>query len=467
MGKIKSKLYDWKDRLKDRHMLSLVVTLVTVIAVLGLYTYKRERQFRQTAENNYNMAFFELVSYVENVETYLAKSLISSTPEHGAETLTHVWREANLAQSYLARLPMGSQELANTSKFLNQVSDYSFSLSRKNINNQNLTDDDFNNLKELHTYSVDLENTLNQLSADINDGRIKWGELTNKGSSVFLTQVSNISKDSFENLEENFHEYSGLIYDGAFSEHMTSVEKKGLTGEEISEEEAKKIATDFIGNDRVGEINSNGVSEDTDIPSYDFSIKAKNDKNEIITVSVSKKGGHIIFMNYNRNIEAESISQERADEIGKDFLNSKGFPNMKETYYLKQNGIVTINYAYNQKSTNGDVIVYPDLIKVKVALDNGEILGIETTGYLNSHYERNIPTAKITKEKAKENLNKSLQIESEGMAIIPTEFKTEIFCWEFKGKVDDTEFLVYINAETGAEEDILVIKNTPNGTLTM
>ena len=467
MGKIKSKLYDWKDRLKDRHMLSLVVTLVTVIAVLGLYTYKRERQFRQTAENNYNMAFFELVSYVENVETYLAKSLISSTPEHGAETLTHVWREANLAQSYLARLPMGSQELANTSKFLNQVSDYSFSLSRKNINNQNLTDDDFNNLKELHTYSVELENTLNQLSADINDGRIKWGELTNKGSSVFLTQVSNISKDSFDNLEENFHEYSGLIYDGAFSEHMTSVEKKGLTGEEISEEEAKKIATDFVGNDKIGEINSNGVSEDTDIPSYDFSIKAKNDKNEIITVSVSKKGGHIIFMNYNRNVEAESISQERADEIGKDFLNSKGFPNMKETYYLKQNGIVTINYAYNQKSTNGDVIVYPDLIKVKVALDNGEILGIETTGYLNSHYERNIPTAKITKEKAKENLNKSLQIESEGMAIIPTEFKTEIFCWEFKGKVDDTEFLVYINAETGAEEDILVIKNTPNGTLTI
>ncbi len=467
MGKIKSKLYDWKNRLKDRHMLSLVVTLITIIAVLGLYTYKRERQFRQTTENNYNMAFFELVSYVENVETYLAKSLISSTPEHGAETLTHVWREANLAQSYLARLPMGSQELANTSKFLNQVSDYSFSLSRKNINNQDLTDDDFSNLKELHTYSVELENTLNQLSADINDGRIKWGELTNKGSSVLLTQVSNISKDSFSNLEENFHEYSGLIYDGAFSEHMTSVEKKGLTGEEISEEEAKKIATDFIGNDKIGEINSNGVSEDIDIPSYDFSIKTKNDKNEIITVSVSKKGGHIIFMNYNRNVEAESISQERADEIGKDFLNSKGFPNMKETYYLKQNGVVTINYAYNQKSTNGDVVVYPDLIKVKVALDNGEILGIETTGYLNSHYERNIPVAKITKEKAKENLNKSLQIESEGMAMIPTEFKTEIFCWEFKGKVDGTEFLVYINAETGAEEDILVIKNTPNGTLTM
>ena len=93
------------------------------------------------------MSFYELVDYVDNVKTYLAKSLISTTPEHGADTLTHIWREANLAQSYLSRLPIESQELENTEKFLNQVSDYSYTLSRKNINNQSLTDDDLNNLQ--------------------------------------------------------------------------------------------------------------------------------------------------------------------------------------------------------------------------------------------------------------------------------------------------------------------------------
>ena len=272
MTSLKEKIYDWRNRLRDRHMLSLVVTLVTIITILGLYTYKRERNFRQMTENDYNMAFFELVNYVENVETYLAKSLISSTPQHAAETLTQVWREANLAQAYLSRLPIGANELANTSKFLNQVSDYSFSLSRKNINNEGLTEEDFNNLKQLHTYSVELENTLNQLSADINDGRIKWGELTNKGTSVLVSQVSNISQDSFSNLEENFHEYSGLIYDGAFSEHMTSVEKRGLTGNDISEEEAREIAENFIGNDKIEKIESNGLSENTDIPCYYFNI---------------------------------------------------------------------------------------------------------------------------------------------------------------------------------------------------
>lgn len=466
---IKEKVYDWKNRLKDRHMLTLVVTLVTVIAVLGLYTYKRERTFRQATENDYNMAFFELVDYVQNVETYLAKSLISSTPEHGAEVLTHVWREANLAQAYLAMLPMGSEELANTSKFLNQVSDYSFSLSRKNIYNESLTQEDFDNLKNLHDYSVELENTLNQLSADMNDGRIKWGELNKKGSSIFATQVSNISKDSFSNLEENFHEYAGLIYDGAFSEHLTSVDKKGLTGENIDEEKAKQIAIEFFGNNNINKIESNGISENTNMPCYDFRVTLNGEKDEDnnAIISITEKGGHVVFMNYNRNVEAQTISEERADEMGKEFLANHGFENMEETYYLKQEGVVTINYAYSQNSSNGNVTVYPDLIKLKVALDNGQILGIETTGYLNSHYERKIENINITKEKAKESLNKELQIESEGLAIIPTEFQTEILCWEFKGKVDGTEFLVYINVQTGKEEDILVIKDTPNGTLTM
>ena len=462
MGSIKNKLIDWKNRLKDRHMLSIIVVLFTIIVIMGIIIYKKQAEYRQASENQYNMAFYELVDYVQNVETYLAKSLISSSAEHGAETLTHVWREANLAQAYLSRLPIDSVELEKTAKFLNQVSDYSYSLSRKNINDEELTEEDLNNLEELHGYSVELENTLNQLSADINEGRIKWDELTKKGTVAFAQEVSNISKSSFSNIEENFHEYSGLIYDGAFSEHMTSNTKKGLTGDNIDEEKAKQIAIDFIGQDRVQEISSNGKSENTDIITYDFSVKVNNENEENMNISITEKGGHVLLMNYNRNVEAETISQDRANELGINFLKSKGIENMKETYFLKQDGIITINYAYTQN----DVVIYPDLIKLKIALDNGEIMGIETKGYLNSHEERNIEEVKVSKETAKENLNKNLEIKSENLAIIRTEWKTEVLCWEFKGTVDDTDFLVYINAETGKEEDILVIVDTPNGTLT-
>ena len=461
MTSLKQKVYDWKDRLKDRHMLTIVVVLITIIVALALFTYKKQREYRQASENLYNMAFFELVDYVDSVEIYLSKALVSNTPEHGAETLTYVWREANLAQSYLSRLPINTNELENTSKFLNQVSDYSYSLSRKNINGESLSQDDLNNLNELHQYCVELKNTLNQLSEDLNSGRISWGELTKKGSPMFAQEVSNISKDSFSNLEENFHEYAGLIYDGAFSEHMTNPERKGLTGEEINEETAKGKVEEFFGKDNIKEIKSNGLTENANIPSFDFTV-VKNDGNNA-WISISQKGGHVVFANSTREVGAEVLSQEQANEIGQKFLDSRGIQNLKPTYYLKQNGIVTINYAYVQD----DVTVYSDLIKLKVALDNGEILGMETSGYLNSHTERNFVTPRISQEEARSKINQNLEITSEGLAMIPTEYQTENLCWEFKGNVDNRQFLVYINVETGKEEDVLVILETPNGTLTM
>ena len=452
---------DWIGRLKKGHMLSIIGIFLLIIIILGVILYRSRNEAKQVSENSYNMAFYELVDYVGNVEIYLAKSLISTTPEHGVETLTNLWREANMAQTYLSRLPIETQELENTQKFLNQVSDYSYSLSRKNIYDESLTEEDLNNLKELHTYSLELENTLNQLSEDINSGRMKWGELANKGSQAFAQEVSTTEDTGFSNLEENFHEYSGLIYDGAFSEHLTSQEKKGLTGDDIDEETAKQKVEEFYEKDDIKEINSLGFSENATIPAYSFMIVNNEDEN--ISIAISKKGGHIIYMNYNRDVTAEILSNEEADNKGKEYLEKRGYTNMKETYYLKQEGIMTINYAYVQDG----VVMYPDLIKIKVALDNGDILGVETTGYLNNHTVRDISNIKITKEEAKKTLNSQLNIESEGMAVIPTEWQTEILCYEFKGKVDDTEFLVYINAENGREEDILVIKDTPNGILTM
>lgn len=462
-NKVKNKLLDWKERLKDRHMLTVVIVSLVIIAALGIFAYRKQTEYRQASENSYNMAFYEVVDYVQNVETYLAKALLSSTPEHGAQTLTHVWREANLAQAYLSQLPISNEGLSNTAKFLNQVSDYSYTLSRKNIYNEPLSQEDLDNLKELHSYSVELENTLNQLAEEMNNGRISWGELTKKGTTAFAQQVSNLSKDSFDNVEENFHEYAGLIYDGAFSEHITSQEKKGLIGEEIDPQKAEQIAKEFIGEDKIQQIQLTGESENSNIPSFDFTVTIKDqDSKNPTTISITKKGGHVYYMNSNKEVQAEVLAQEEADEIGKKFLEEKGFPNMKETYYLKQDGIVTINYAYNQEN----VTIYPDLIKLKIALDTGEILGIETSGYLNSHEERKIAKPKITKQQAKKTLNKELEIKSEGLAIIPTQWKSEILCYEFKGTMEDNDFLVYINAENGREEDILMIINTPNGTLT-
>lgn len=440
---------------KNKIWILLSVILLIVIAILGYNLYEQKNKYATITENDYNKAFYEVVDYVQNVKTYLAKTMVSKTAEHGAEMLTHVWRESNLAQSYLGMLPIESQELENTEKFLNQISEFSYSLSRKTIEGNELSDDDMSKIKELYNYSNDLSNTLNEMSDELNNGTLKWADLMKNTESSEIAEVS-----GFDVVEDNFHEFTGLIYDGAFSEHITSSEKKGLTGEDIDEETAKQKAEEFIGKDKIKKTKSNGYVENGDIPVYRFEITTNEEQN--IGISISKKGGHVVFLNYNRNVTEEKISPEEAVQKGKEYLNNKGFPNMQETYYLKENGFITVNYAYKQNN----VVIYPDLIKVKIALDNGEIIGLESTGYLNNHYERNISKNLISIEDAKKQLTNNIEIKSEGLAIIPTEWNTEILCYEFKGKVEDIDFIAYINAETGEEEDILIITNTPNGTLT-
>lgn len=435
--------------------ITVVSILIVAIGILGYNLKVQTEKYSQAKENEYNMALYEVMDYVQNVKTYLAKTMISKSSEQGAQMLTHVWREANLAQSYLGMLPVENQELENTEKFLNQVSEYSYSLSRRNINGENLNDEELGKIKELYDYSFDLSNMLNEISSELNNGTLNWKNLSENNDNMEIAEVS-----TFNVVNENFHEYSGLIYDGAFSEHITSDEKKGLTGEIIDENTAIEKVKQFIGNDKIKNISNNGLVENGNIAVYRFEIDTNEDKK--IGISISQKGGHIVFLNYNREVNEEKLTEQEAIEKGKEYLKQKNFENMQETYYLKESGFITVNYAYKQD----DVIMYADLIKIKIALDNGEIIGLDSTGYLNCHYDREIPKKIISIEKAEENLSDKIEIKSKGMAMIPTEWNTEVFCYEFKGKIEDIDFIAYVNAETGKDEDILIITNTPNGTLT-
>lgn len=444
-----------KKFLKENIQTIIVIVLFLLVIITGYYAYVLRERYINSQKNTYNEAFSNVVNYVNNVENYLSKAMISKSPEYSADTLVQIWRDSSLASSYLAQIPLTDDTLVQTSKFLNQLSDYAYTVSKKNIKQEPLTDEDFDNLKMFHEYSLELENTLNTLENDLASGEWNWNDV--KPAQGFAQVVSNF--DMFENIDSNLNQYEGLIYDGAYSNHIEKADKKGLTGEDINEEEAKQIAKKFLDKE-VKEVKNNGLIKEANIPYYDFNVKYEDDSEA--SISVSKKGGHIIYAEMNRDVKESNISQDSANEKGKAFLERKGFESMKETYYMKEENVVTINYAYEQDG----VIIYPDLIKVKVALDNGEILGIETSGYLNSHTEREISEEGISIEEAKENINENLELTSEGRAIIPTEWKTEVLCYEFKGKVDDKEFLVYINVETGKEEEILVILHTPGGTLT-
>lgn len=461
---IREKLLDFKRRLSDRKMYSIVVVIIGAVAIWGVYQYKHAADLRQELDNQYNRAFFDMAGYVNNVETLLMKSMITSTSGKTASILQEAWRQSNLAQENLGQLPVSQHVLANTSKFLTQVGDLAYALNNQTTDGGKLSKEQYETIEKLHGYSISLKDSLNDLQTQITAGRIKWEKLSNKGTPLFNKTSQDMPRQEFANVDKTFQDYPKLIYDGPFSDHLVTVEPRGVTGEQISPEQAKQKVVEFFGEDKVKAVSDNGRNDSGPINTYSYKVTFKDVPDEqFAIIDVTQKGGHTFMMLYNREVPQESLSVEQAKEVGLKFLESRGYKNMADTYYLKEDNTAVINYAYKQDN----VVVYSDLIKVKVALDNGEIVGFESKGYLSAHIQRNIPTPKVTEQQARAAINSKMQVLSTGLAIIPTNYKTEIFTYEFKGKMNDRDFLVYINAETGKEEDVLMIIDTPGGILTM
>ena len=155
----------------------IIALLAITVFATGYYAYSLREKYLTTITNNYNRAFSEAVNCINNVENFLAKTQITKTTECSAKTLTDVWNDANLAIIYLSEIPFDSEGATNTIKFLNQVSDYSYLLAQKNLKSEELSDQDFENLRKLYNYSKDLELVLNELSEEIYSGNIGWEEL--------------------------------------------------------------------------------------------------------------------------------------------------------------------------------------------------------------------------------------------------------------------------------------------------
>ena len=125
---------------------------------------------------------------------------------------------------------------------------------------------------------------------------------------------------------------------------------------------------------------------------------------------------------------------------------------------------LSVTLAYSKDG----IKCYPDLIKIEVALDNGEIVSYEGKGYISYHSERTPPEAIISDEEAESRIPPELTVVSHCMAYFPTEGKREVYCHELKCEDKDGNLcLIYINAETGAEQAVMLLIEGESGTLAM
>lgn len=420
--------------------------LLAAVTGFGIWQYKRAEELEYSQNIAYSRIFTELTGYVDDMQQQLLKARLINDSGQLVNLSGELYRSTSAAKANLCSLPIEEVSVERTTEFLSQVGDFAHSVAMKVLDGGEMSEKDIATVKNLGEYAQGIKQGLDELLLNVNNGSVSFSK---KSTQKLLGSPTAFAK-GISDVENEVHDYPSLVYDGPFSQHVLNKEAVFLKGKaEINEQTAKSIAETYLG----GELKASGKGEGK-IPSYYFEKGSKR-------IEISRRGGQIIWMLDSRQIGEKKLSLEQAKQYAAQFLRKNGFADMTESYYDIKDDCAVINYAWTQSGYS----VYPDLVKVKVALDNGDVVGFEGKGYIMNHCKRDIPEPIVTPEEAAEAVSKGAHCESVSYALIPLDNGREAFCYELKGKIDDKNFLIYVNTQTGAQEKIMILLETETGVL--
>lgn len=450
----------FKKRTTVRIITFLSAALV-VTGVLALNGYNRARNLELYARSSTQRAFDELVTSVSELSNTLEKSVYVTDPTLESALCTQMFGRAVTAQSVMGELPWSSVELENVSSFLAKVGDYACTLSRTVGDNGGYSDEELENLQSLADTAGVMSLNLQDMQARMLSGNLTMDEVYGAAKQLGSDgEQAPLAGTAFQSIEEEFPELPTLIYDGPFSESMTSSDPKYLEGrDEVSADMARRTAAKFLGLDEssLTELGEMGG----DIPCRCYT--GRTDSGEY-TVYVTKQGGYVMSAICSRIPGSVRVRTEDALKTAEIFANQQGLPGLKKSYHIIENGVLTVNFQYAEDG----VICYPDLVKVSVALDTGAVMDYDAKGYLSCHFDRELPEPEITVQQAREELSPALTIRAQNLALIPSPGGEERLCYEFVcHSQEDRRYVIYVNALTGAQEKILILLEDDSGTLTI
>lgn len=440
---------------------SFTAAAFAVSVGFGVQGYARAEDYRRQLDNGYRQAFTELTAAAGELDAALEKVTYATTPALFATLCAQAYAKALAAQTALGELPYGNVELEQTAAFFAKAGDYAMAMARGTNGEGVCTDENRETLRGLAAAAGELSATLQELQLQLDGGALHPEDVAAVEARLAAAaedggQITGGS--AFQTVEADFPQVPTLIYDGPFSEHLSSRTPQMLEGlPQVTEEEARRAAAAFAGlRAEVFTPTSDGAGN---LPAWGFSALADGGE---LYVEITKQGGQVLQMLSSRPVGEAALSRKEGVEQAASFLDAHGYQDMAPSYFLEGDGILTVHFA----PVLDGVYCYPDLVKVGVALDNGDVVSFEAHGYLMKHGAREPAAPAVSADEAAERVDSSLTILSRQLALIPTGGEYEVLCHEFKCQnADGGHVLVYVNAATGQQERILLLLEDENGTL--
>ena len=430
-----------------------VAMLSALVVMLSLYAAAQAERLSALSESAaaaYERAFYETAELMSGIENNLDKLRVTGSGVRAQELLGKISRAATAAQSNLDVLPASLSAIAESLKFVNQAVDCAAALDSHLSEGGAMTGDDRETLRTLRDTCASLNALIDEVIARIERGEhpLSAAEAGSPLPELTSIDLNNASVD-----------YPVLLYDGPFSDGRGEKTLRALEGQaEITADEAKQAARRFIGEERISAL---WLTGEGDVPAPCYEMSAYVDEG-IVSLAVTKQGGQILFMMIDAAPAEPLFDASRLIADAARFLRERGYGDMSASYYMEWDGFLTVNFVPMQDGA----ALYPDIVKVELSMETGEVVGLEALNYLTNHVQRALDKPVFSEGEARDRLNPSLEISGARLCLIPLE-QAERLAYEFSALLEETRYLVYIDALTGEELAIYRLIEDENGQLAM
>lgn len=437
-----------------------IIVLALGLAGTAFWGYQEHRDKNAVllnAENNYQRAFHDLSYQMDLLHDKIGTTLAMNSRRSLSPALTEVWRITSQAHSDVGQLPLTLLPFNKTEEFLTNIGNFAYKSAIRDLDKKPLSKQEYNTLKALYNKSSDIQNELRGVQHLVLKNNLRWMDVEMALASGKQMDDNTII-DGLKTVEKTVSGYD----EADFGPTFTNLQKKddnfkSIKGKTITKKQAVNIAKrymNFAGRVEV-KVTENGKGSDYGF--YSVSMK-KPKTNTEASMDITKKGGYPIWFINSRTIHKQKLSLHDAGQRAAAFLKAAGFKGKFDLFDSSQYDNIGI---FDFVTIQNGIRMYPESIKIKVALDNGSIVGFSANDYLKSFQtKRKLPSPKITEQGARRKINPNLKVMEARKAVITNDLNQDVVCYEFLGVMNEDTYRIFINAENGQEEEIQKLKNT-------
>lgn len=439
---------------REKKPIGLIVTAsilgASTLAMTGwaVWSTVQSNGYQSQLNTIYQKGYYDFYDAINNTEVKINKVVSTTDKALAKKYLMEISKNANEAQQALNTLPISENGLSKSLTFINQVGGFTQTLANKLDNGGNLSTEDKATLLKLNSAVTDMRKNLTKMTQDINGG---YDILSN---SLALDGDYNNFTISLQNINASDIEYPSMIYDGPFADSQIQKQVKGLVEQTTDKQTAQKNLSILVG---VAPEKLNFKGENSGrIECFNFEWMDEN--GNTFFAQMTKKGGRLLALNSQKKRQNNKLSLEQAQTIAKQFLAKNKMNDIECVWHDTIGGNVYLNFAPIQN----DVVLYPDLVKMKIDLSDGVVLGFEATSYFTNHTSRNLANFEVSKQSAMQKIDSQYKIQTIKKALAPIDY-SEVLCWEIKATYSQSIYYFYIDAQSGQMVNVLKVVKTNDG----